>query len=213
VEVRRSVLLVDETPLYHLGVSSLLQSTSDLELVGAENEARAALPLIDRLRPNVALVSVGLRGMDGLAACREIRRRAANVAVLMLSPGPRARDVLEAFRAGAVGAVARQAPPTLLVEAIRTAAKRQRVSPPDGALDPEVLDRGDLLATLSVREREVFALITQGLDNQRIARELCVSAKTVESHRATIYRKLRCHSAVDLVLFAVRNGLTTLGAL
>jgi DNA-binding NarL/FixJ family response regulator len=204
------ILIVDREPVFRLGVRALVERQPDLEIVGEANAARAAFGLLDR-RPDVVLLDLVLSGLDGISTVRELRQRTEGARVLVVTAAGRACDVREALAAGATGYLLKTDPPERLLDAIRAVGRGQRaLSPglePFADLAADGAEPGDLLGVLSRREREVFALIVQGLSTKRIARELCISTKTVDTHRQRIYEKLGCHSAADVVRFAAMNDL------
>ena len=211
------VVLVAGEPVFRLGFRSMLSSNEDLELVGDAPDARSGFALIDAEKPDLVAIDVALRGMSGVTAAREIKSRAPAARILLLGAWPRERDALEGFAAGAHGfAVKTDAPETLLY-ALRTLARGETYITPDlRGCAPELSDGRrarsrpaglDVLGVLSPREREVLDLIIKGWRNRNIAGELCISIKTVDTHRTRINRKLHCTSAADLIRFAADNGL------
>jgi two-component system response regulator NreC len=211
------IVLISGEPLFRLGFRRMAEATGDLQIVADAADARSGFRAIDTTKPEVAVVDVALAGMNGIAAIREIRYRAPAVRGLLLASWPRERDAREGFAAGARGfAVKTQAPDTLL-DALRTVGHGKiYVAPGLRGLDVEKLNpRGDLasartqvvLGPLSTRAREVLELVIKGWRNRQIARELCVSIKTVDTHRTRINRKLGCASSADLIRFAAENDL------
>jgi DNA-binding NarL/FixJ family response regulator len=208
-----SVLVVEDEPVFREGIKAILEKTDDLRLVGEADSARAAFAQLGK-RPDVVVLDLLLPGIDGISATREIKQRAEGTRVLILSGSRSARDVREAFAAGATGYVVKTDPLEILLEGIRRVGLGQRYVSPglDGGVDrlaraKEGAPSDDVLVSLSKREREVFELIARGMTNAQIARELCVSPKTVDTHRQRIYEKLGCHSTAEVVRFAALNGL------
>jgi DNA-binding NarL/FixJ family response regulator len=206
------VLIVDDHPVFREGLRAILQKEPDIEVVGDANAARAAFPILDAEHPDVVLLDLVLPGMDGLSATREIKRRSPRTTVLICSMHGRLQDVLDAFAAGATGYVIKNELPDQIVAATRAVARGQRylASSLAAAMDrsrSRQSTAGDVLAALSEREREVFRLVIQGLPCAVIAKELCISRKTVETHRYRINHKLGLHSAVDLIRFAALHEL------
>jgi DNA-binding NarL/FixJ family response regulator len=183
-----------------------------LEVGGAPAPPRPPFPILDLAHPDVVLMDLVLPGMDGLSATREIKRRAPETKILICSMHGRLQDVLDAFAAGATGYVIKNEVADQIVIAVRMVARGQRYLASSLAT---AIDRGrgrkpataDVLSALSEREREVFRMVIQGLPCTTIARELCISRKTVETHRYRINHKLGLHSAVDLIRFAALHEL------
>jgi DNA-binding NarL/FixJ family response regulator len=206
------VVLVAGEPVFRLGFRSVLASSGDVHLVGDAADARAAFPDIDREAPDLVVMDIALQGMSGIAATREIKCRLPHAHILLLAAWPRERDALEGFAAGADGLALKSEPPETLLHAMRTVARGLTyVTPLLRGYSTRRAKSGepslDVLKALSPREREVFDLIIKGWRNRDIARELCISIKTVDTHRTRINRKLRCTNAADLIRFAADNDL------
>lgn len=190
---------------------ALLANEDDLALVGEASELRAALAVVDSAQPDVVLLDLRLAGCDGMAALHELLRRAPSARVVVLSGVADADVIAEAMAAGASGYVAKTAPVAECLEGIRRVHAGETFL--SQKLPPEVRELRRRLAgksayeRLSRREREVFALLVQGHSNPEVAKELSISAKTVESHREHILKKLGMHSIVELVRFAARRRL------
>jgi two-component system response regulator NreC len=158
------------------------------------------------------VLDLNLPGVDGLSATREILRRSPQTKVLILSMFTDEIHAARALAAGASGYAMKTQPADDLVEAVRTVGRGERYMP--RTLSPSLLDvqrraagrDGGPLACLSPREREIFGLLVRGLSNRSIARELCISVKTVETHRTHIHEKLGVHSIAQLIHFAAING-------
>jgi two-component system response regulator NreC len=185
--------------------------------VGDAPEARSGFALIDTEKPDLVAIDVALRGMSGLTATREIKSRVPAAHILLLAAWPRERDALEGFAAGAQGFALKTDAPETLLYAMRTLGRGHTYITPElrgCAADLSETRRArasqaalDVLGVLSPREREVLDLIIKGWRNRNIAGELCISIKTVDTHRTRINRKLHCTSAADLIRFAADNGL------
>jgi DNA-binding NarL/FixJ family response regulator len=206
------ILIVDEDPVARAGLKAILETTSDLRVTAEAPDARSAFAVLDARNPDVVIMNTSLPGLDGISASREMIRRSGRTKILMRSNRHSAAEVLEAFRAGATGFSLKAEPASSLVEAIRKVAQGQRyVSPslaPISTMQAAAhLDSIDVLSPLSDREREIFHLLVQGLSNRAVSRELCISLKTVASHRQRIYEKLGLHSVTELVRFAANNYL------
>jgi two-component system, NarL family, response regulator NreC len=210
------VFIVDDHAVFRLGVRHLLGQDQEFQLVGEAASARAGFALVEEAKPDVVLMDVALPGMDGFAATRELKRRLPDTQVLMLTVHDTLRDALEAFEAGATGFAAKSEAIDALLLAMRTVARGERYVTPRLA---EMLDRRptrpdgdvDVLAALSAREREVFHMASHGVGNDVIARELCISRKTVETHRYRIQKKLGLRTGAEVILFAATHGFLRLG--
>ena len=172
---------------------------------------------MERQQPDVLVIDVALLGMNGLAATREVKRRAPRTPVLLVADWGRERDALEALIAGAAGSRSRPTGPTSCWWPSggrpRPALRGPRL-PPIQRLEAVRLARAkrpafssDVLRALSPREREVFDLVVRGWRNAIISQELGISIKTVDTHRTRIHRKLGCRSGAELIRFAAENDL------
>ena len=205
------VLLVDGHPVFRAGVTQVLTRDGGVKVIGECGKARDAFVVIDTARPDVVIMEIALPGMDGVVATREIRRRSPDSRVLILTANDEISDVQEALGAGACGYALKAEPPEMLPVALRAVAKGNRYLASGVAArlggdetKPEAAREG--LAMLSTREREVFRLAVNCLLPGEIARELCLSRKTVDTHLYRIHLKLKVHSSAELVRLAIRLG-------
>jgi len=206
------LMLVDDHNLFRDGLRMVLGRYDDLEVVAEAADARQALAAADASRPDVVVLDVSLPGMDGVQAARELQRRQPAARLLVVSMHEREEDVARALAAGVRGYAFKSQRSDEVVEAIRAVGRGEQYVPP--TVSRFVLDEllragavGGPLAALSQREREVCHLLVRGLGNDAIAQQLCISVKTVETHRARILKKLRVHSIADLIRLAARHGL------
>jgi DNA-binding NarL/FixJ family response regulator len=205
------LFILDDHEIFRVGLKTMLAADAgDWQVVGEAGSAREAFPLISATQPDVVVLDLVLPGMDGCSAVREVRRRTPDVAVLMLTLSHSHHDVVEAFDAGVRGYALKSDSRTALFEALASVARGEQYidpllaeqsRPTDGVADAGVL------AALSKREREIFRLAAHGLANGDIAGELCISRKTVETHRYRIQRRFGLRTPNDLIRFAARQGL------
>jgi len=207
------ILIADDHAIVRAGIRALLQLYPDFEVVGEAADSHEAILQTRRLQPDIVLMDIGMPGMDGLAATREIVRVAPRIRVLILSQHENREYVMPALRAGASGYVLKPAPDETLIRAIRAVYAGETYMDPrlTDLLVEEVRRSGegptDPLETLSEREREILVLLAQGKSYQEIAQTLFISVKTVDFHRANLMRKLGLKNRAELVQFAMRRGL------
>jgi DNA-binding NarL/FixJ family response regulator len=207
------ILIADDHAIVRAGIRALLQLYPDFEVVGEAADGHEAILQTRRLQPDIVLMDIGMPGMDGLAATREIVRVAPRARVLILSQHENREYVMPALRAGASGYVLKRAPDETLIRAIRAVYAGETYMDPrlTDLLVEEVRRSGegptDPLETLSEREREILVLLAQGKSYQEIAQTLFISVKTVDFHRANLMRKLGLKNRAELVQFAMRRGL------
>jgi len=186
------VIIADDHRLMREGTAALLAADERIEVVGLASGGREAVELAARLKPDVALLDVGMPDIGGVEACAAIRARLPDIRVLMLTVSEDALDVRGALRVGASGYLLKDIPPGELVAAVLGA---DRVMASTEAPDDE----------LSVREREVLELIGRGLRNREIAERLVVSEATVKTHVRHVLEKLRLRNRAEAAAFAARG--------
>jgi two-component system response regulator NreC len=205
------VLIVDDHAVVRAGLKLLVDAEDDLEAVGEAGSAREAVFEARTTKPDVVLMDVMMPEQSGLAIVPQLVKEHPEATVLVLSMQDDPRYVREAFEAGASGYVLKEAADTELVAAIRDVAAGGRyVHPELGArlVAAETAERRRAEDDpLSDREREVLRLLALGHTNQEIAKELYISVRTAETHRAHIMQKLRLSSRAELVRYALSEGL------
>jgi len=212
--MRRTVVLVEDLDIVRAGLRSLLEAHSDFEIAGEAGDGLEALRLVERVAPDMVLMDLSMPTMGGEEAIRDIKRRFPRVKVLALTAYKSEARIRGALAAGADGYALKNTTTPELVRAMEAVLAGGRYVSPDipGALlaqepgagpkgPPSVLDR------LSEREVLVLRLAAQGRGNKALARELCISVKTVEKHKANLVRKLGLTSASELAPFAHEYGL------
>jgi two-component system response regulator NreC len=205
------VLIVDDHAVVRAGLKLLVDAEDDLEAVGEAGSARQAVFEARTTKPDVVLMDVMMPEQSGLAVVPQLVKEHREAKVLVLSMQDDPRYVREAFEAGASGYVLKEAADAELVAAIRDVAAGGRyVHPELGArlVAAETAERRRAEEDpLSDREREVLRLLALGHTNQEIAKELYISVRTAETHRAHIMQKLRLSSRAELVRYALSEGL------
>jgi two-component system response regulator NreC len=205
------ILIVDDHAVLRAGLKMLIDAEDDLEAVGEAANARDAVFQARALKPDVILMDVVMPDQSGLDVVPTLLHERPETKVLVLSMQDDPRYVREAFEAGASGYVLKEAADTELVAAIREVAGGGRyVHPELGArlVSAETAERRRAEEDpLSDREREVLRLLALGHTNQEIAKELYISVRTAETHRAHIMQKLRLSSRAELVRYALEAGL------
>ncbi len=206
------VALIDDHLLFRQGLRAILSAQAGIEVILEAAGVEALDPPLEAARPDVVVIDIMLRKSCGVAAVREIARRARSCRVLVLTAHADESVVAEAFSAGAAGLALKDQDSTEVVAAVRAIAAGARYVAPslNGRPIPRAphpAARHTCVSRLSVREREIFDLIVVGHSNREIAERLRISIKTVEAHRVNINRKLDAHSTADLVRLAARHGL------
>ncbi|MDT0309779.1 response regulator transcription factor [Streptomyces sp. DSM 44917] len=210
---RIRVFLLDDHEVVRRGVHDLLDAEPDIEVVGEASTTAQALARCPALRPDVAILDVRLTDGDGITVCRELRSRMPELACLMLTSFDDDDALLDAIMAGAAGYVLKQIKGSDLIAAVRTVASGQSMLDPattarlmsslrgeDAPAEPEAA----ALAGLSPREREILALIGEGLTNRQIGKRLFLSEKTVKNHISRLLAKLGVERRVQAAVLASR---------
>ncbi len=208
------LLLVDDHAVVRLGLRMLLEDEPDMTIVGEAETAAEAVEAAQSLRPDVVLMDIGLPDATGIVATRLIKESMPGAAVVALTIHEDAEYFFKMLEAGANGYVPKRAAPEELITAIRVAAADEVYLYPslakllvrDRFADPDEAQKSSL-DELTPREREVLALLADGLSNAEIAELLVISPKTVARHRENLMRKLNLHSRVELVKYAIRKGI------
>jgi len=209
--------LVDDHETFRLGLRSVIESNPANRVVAEASSVREAVRRLDETPFDVLVVDLTMPGANGLAMIREMRRQRRRERVLVVSMHADEVYVTRALKAGAHGYLLKDSAGTDLLRAVSALAQHKSFFSPSVSrvmLDDyvrQLAERGitDRYDTLSEREREVFQLIAEGRVNKEIAEILHLSPSTVETHRARIMEKLDVHSAVEIVLYAVRKGIIT----
>jgi DNA-binding NarL/FixJ family response regulator len=210
------VMLIDDHPLFRAGIRNALGEAPEFQVVGEWGRARDAFQSIDALQPDLVIMDVALPGMDGIVATREVLRRSPRTRVLMLTVYDQLSDVLDAIAAGVAGYALKTDDPSTLITALRAVVRGERYVAPRVAERIEAhqsrrTSSPDVLGALSPREREVFRLAAECLMTREIARELCISRKTVDTHLYRIHRKLGVRTTAELVRLASSLGMVHAG--
>jgi len=205
------VLIVDDHAVVRSGIRLLLSQEPDIEPVGEAGSGREAIFEARSLKPDVVLMDVVMPEGSGLDVIPTLLKEQPGSKILVLSMQDDPRYVREAFAAGASGYVLKEAADVEVVTAVREVARGGRyVHPELGArliaADADAARRAEE-DPLSDREREVLRLLALGHTNQEIAKQLYISVRTAETHRAHIMQKLQLSSRAELVRYAIAQGL------
>ena len=202
------ILIADDHGIVRSGVRLLLDRQPDMEVVAEAEDGVEALEKVLAERPDLVILDVAMPRMTGLQATHEIKKQSPDTQVLILSMHDDERYLFEALRAGAAGYVLKRAADQDLVDAVRAAVRGEPFLNADAqqALIREFLERGEQ-PELTPREQEVVKLIAEAHTNKEIAEILHLSEKTVETHRGNVLQKLGMRDRVELVRYAIRQGL------
>ncbi|MFJ8942662.1 response regulator [Streptomyces sp. NPDC102395] len=206
------VFLLDDHEVVRRGVRDLLNDEPDITVVGEAANVEQALARVPALRPQVAVLDVRLPDGDGVTVCRELRSQMPELACLMLTSFDDEEALLDSIMAGASGYVLKQIHGTDLVSAVRTVARGQSLLDPSATAklmarlrqgqEPE--PEPDALPGLTDREREILALIGEGLTNRQIGQRLYLAEKTVKNHISRLLAKLGVERRIQAAVIATQ---------
>ena len=206
------ILIVDDHTLVRAGIKMLLATIPNVEVVAEASDGGEALPLVERFRPQVVLMDIAMKSLNGLDTTAKITAAYPDVRVLILSMHANEEYVLQALRAGAAGYLLKEAATAELEIALQAVSRGETyLSPPvsravvDGYVQ-RIAERPPNDG-LTPRQREILRLIAKGLGTKEIAYQLDLSVKTIETHRAMVMERLGIRDVAGLTRYAIRAGL------
>ena len=205
------IMIIDDHPLFRKGAADLVQMEAALEFVGEAASGEEGLALAKSVHPDLILLDLNMKGMDGLATLKALRAEGCEARIIMLTVSDDEADVVSALQAGADGYLLKDMEPEDLMRELHRAGQGHIVlSDTVSQLialslredrTPHSMDEADLTA----REREILQLIAKGMSNKLIGRELDIAEGTVKVHVKHILRKLSLHSRVEAAVWAVEH--------
>ena len=210
---RIKVLIASEEPIFRMGLSHLLSQEEDMEVMGTTEDGQEAIALASELLPDVIILSATIPNLGGIEASGQIKASSPRTGIVILSSYCHGAYLLPALRAGAAGYVLRTAPIDDLFNAIRSVnaggetLDARAVSDILHRFAIEQLDQMESHEELNKRELDILKLAARGFHNRGIADQLHITERTVQTHLANIFRRLRVGSRTEAVLHAVKSGL------
>ena len=194
-----------------------MEKEKDLEVIGTADNGRQALTLVRRLKPDVVIMDIAMPELNGIDATRQILDEVPDAKVIALSMHSEKQFIESMLQAGAAGYLLKDSAFEELIKAIRLVCAGKKYLSPDVTdivlqdfLSPSIGKDVENEQDLSLREREVLQLISEGRSMREIAERLNISVKTVESHRKNIMDKLNLHTVAELTKFAIKQGITSI---
>ncbi len=211
------ILLADDHGLVRAGLKTVLEGLDEVEVIGEAKDGLQALEMVERLLPSIALLDISMPGMTGLEVLKQVRAQFPLVKVILLSMYDNSEYVSDAIQSGAVGYLIKDGAEDELAFAIKAVMRGDVYLSPSISRQlanafvkrPEAGVAGSTSGVLTTRQTEVLCLIAKGHSSKGVARELNLSVKTIETHRAQIMERLGIRDVAGLVRYAIRSGLVS----
>jgi DNA-binding NarL/FixJ family response regulator len=214
---KKSILIVDDHPLFREGLKAIIERDSRFEVVGEAGNGREGLQMMKKLTPDIVIVDISLPDRSGIHLTKEIRTLLSATRILIVSMHSKIDYIAEAFQAGATGYVVKESASERLLQGLESVAKGDYFL--DSSVSHAVVE--NLMNsplkdakitdadydTLTPREQEVMRFLAEGLSSKKVAEKLFISPKTVENHRSNIMNKLGLHNTIELIRYAAKLGL------
>ena len=215
---RIRVILAEDHMIVRKGIRSLLEAEPDFEVLAEASDGREAVDLVRQFLPDVILMDIGMPGLNGLEATRQIKQWYPQTNVLVLTMYDTEEHIFQILQAGASGYLVKQTAPVELAQAIRSVAQGETyLSPTVSKMvidqyirQAERVTKPNRFDNLTSREREVLQLVAEGKSSPQIADLLHISEKTVRNHRNNLMDKLDLHSIAELTRYAIQKGVIDL---
>ncbi len=215
--MKHRIVIADDHRIVREGLKSLVEKEKDLEVAGMAENGRQALLLTRKLKPDVVIIDIAMPDLNGIDAAQQIADEVPGVKVIALSMHSEKQFVEGMLRAGAAGYLLKDSAFEELIKAIRIVCAGKKYLSPEvtdivlrNYLSPSIGEDVEKEPDLTLREREVLQLISEGSTTREIAEQINISIKTVETHRKNIMDKLNLHTVAELTRFAIRNGISSI---
>lgn len=214
---KRTILIIDDHPLFREGLKTIIERESRFEVVGEAGNGREGLRMAKMLKPDLVVMDISLPDQSGIQLTREIRSLLSETRIIIVSMHSKIDYITEAFQAGATGYVVKESASEKLVQGLESVAKGDYFL--DSSVSHAVVENimksptkeakitNAVYGTLTPREQEVMRILAEGLSSKEVSAKLFISPKTAENHRANIMRKLGLRSTMELIRYAAKLGL------
>ncbi|MCJ7616306.1 MAG: response regulator transcription factor [Desulfobacterales bacterium] len=214
---KKTVLIVDDHPLFRKGLKSHIESQSEFEVVGEAGDGKEGIKMAKKLRPDLVVMDLSLPDQSGIDVTRRIRSMLSETRITILSMHSKIEYITEALQAGAHGYVVKESAAERLVECLKVISKGEYYIDSSlshkmaknlmGSDEKEANVKDAAYRALTPREQQILRLLAQGLTAKDIAEQLFISHRTVGNHRSNIMNKLDLHSTMELVRYATKLGI------
>ena len=214
---KKSILIIDDHPLFREGLKAIINNTSKFNVIGEAGNGFKGIQQAKKLKPDIIILDISLPDQSGIQVAQEIRKLLPEIKILVVSMHSKIDYIKEVFLAGATGYVVKDSASERLVDGLDHVSKGRFYL--DSPVSKEVIEqllktpvKGAKITdsdygTLTPREQEIMRLVAEGLSTKKIAESVFISPKTVENHRANIMKKLGLNSTIELIRYAVKIGL------
>ena len=214
---KKTIVIVDDHPLFREGLKSIISRNAEFELVGETGLGQEALRLAENLKPDMVVMDISLPDINGIELTKDIKKLSSATQILIVSVHSKIDYITAAFQAGASGYVVKDAPSAKILQALELVSQGEYFL--DASVSFQVVKKlsefpeqkakttDTFYSSLTNREQEIFRLLAEGLKIKDIADKLFISPKTVENHKTNIMSKLNLHSTLDLVRYAIKLGI------
>jgi len=214
---KKTILIIDDHPLFREGLKAIIGRNHRFEVVGQAGNGRDGLRMARELKPDLALVDMSLPDQSGIQLTCELKKASPKTRIMIITMHSKINYIVKSFQAGATGYVVKESTSERLLQGIDTVLKGEYFM--DSSVSHKVIEKlmefpekevkikDSSYDTLTRREQEILVLLAQGLSTKQIAEKLFISPKTVENHRSNILCKLNLHSTLELVRYAARLGI------
>ena len=211
-----TLVIADEVPAVRMGLKAIAESNSMSQVVGEASNGLEAISQIEKLKPTILITNFRLSRLNGVEFIRQVRQNHPETKIIVISNVVNSADLAAIFQSGAHGFINLHSSVVDIQRAIQDVHSGKRHLAPTGIQailtsishsSGDIAKVDDVYEKLTNREREILQLAAEGLDRKTIAKQLFISLRTVETHRARIMQKLELHSQTELVRFAIRKGI------
>lgn len=209
------IIIADDHAIVREGTRIMLEREEDMEVIGEARDGEEAVKLIEKLKPDVAILDISMPKLSGIDVTKQVKAKLPSTAILILTAYQNDEYVFALLEAGAAGYLLKDVPSSEIVEAVRSVYSGESVLHP--SIARKVIQRAIVSSAkssedkpeveLSEREKEVLMLAAQGLRNKDIADNLCISIRTVQGHINSIFHKLNVGSRTEAIFQSVKRGL------
>lgn len=214
---KQTIVIAEDYTILREGLRALISSHPDFEVVAEARDGQEAINLVEKFKPDLVLTDLSMPRMNGTEAIREIHKRVPQTKIMVLTIHKTEEYIFETLKAGANGYVLKDSTHDELMMALNTVLSGKSYLSPgisgtvlEGYLEGrKTIKHQTSWETLTHREREILKLIAEGYRNKQIAKDLCISVKTVEKHRANLMEKLDLHNVQALTALAIEKGLVS----